>query len=158
MTKRLALMLGLCASLAQAQLLESLLYGPENVEEAEKTKIDELTVRGDYLSATRSTGELLATGNVSAVASPYRFRADKVSRSADGRYEFGGNTMMTTCTNADDSLHGCLSGDFGYREQHSATVKNAWLRMWGLPVLWVPYWYYPLNTDYGFRLMPGYTS
>ena len=57
--------MGLCASLAQAQLLESLLYGPENVEEAEKKKIDELTVRGDYLSASRSTGELLERTPVS---------------------------------------------------------------------------------------------
>lgn len=158
MTKRIALTLSLCAALAQAQLLESLLYGPENVEGAEKTTIGELTVRGDYLAASRATGELSATGGVRAVAAPYRFQADRVSRSADGRYEFGGHTLMTTCTNEDCRLHWSLSGDFTYRERHSATVRNAWVRLWDFPVLWVPYWYYPLNTDYGFRAMPGYTS
>ena len=158
MRKTLATILVLCASLAQAQLLESLLYGQENVKDAQKNTVQELIVRGDYLSASRSTGELVASGGVTAVASPYRFRADRVSRSADGCYEFGGHTLMTTCTNEDCRLHWCLSGDFKYREQHSATVRNAWIRMWDIPVLWVPYWYYPLNTDYGFRFMPGYTS
>ena len=158
MTKTLATFLIFCASLAQAQLLEALLRGPENVEDADKKTIQELTVSGDYLSASRSTGELVASGGVKAVASPYRFQADRISRSADGRYEFGGHTLMTTCTNDDSCLHWSLSGDFTYRERHSVTVKDAWVRMWDLPVLWVPYWYYPLNTDYGFRFMPGYTS
>ena len=158
MRNTLATLVVLCAALAQAQLLESLLYGPEDAEEASKTTVKELVVRGEYLSASRATGELLATGGVTAVASPYRFRADSISRSADGCYSFTGNTLMTTCTNEECSLHWCLSGDFRYREQHSVTVKDAWVRMWDIPVLWVPYWYYPLNTDYGFRLMPGYTS
>ena len=39
MTKTLATFLIFCASLAQAQLLESLLYGPENVEDADKKTI-----------------------------------------------------------------------------------------------------------------------
>ena len=158
MKKKIVSILVLCATLAQAQLLESLLYGPENVDEANKKTAQELTVSGNYLSASRSTGELLATGGVKAVASPYRFQADRISRSADGRYDFGGNTLMTTCTNDDCNLHWCLSGEFTYREQHSVTVKDAWVRMWDVPVLWIPYWYYPLNTDYGFRFMPGYSS
>ena len=93
---RLATFLILCASLAQAQLLESLLYGGQEVEDAKKKTVGELTVTSDYLSASRTTGELVATGGVKAVASPYRFQADRISRSADGRYEFGGNTLMTT--------------------------------------------------------------
>ena len=158
MRQTLATILVLCAALAQAQLLESLLYGPENVEEASRKTPQELVVRGEYMSASRTTGELLATGRVEAVASPYRFRADSISRSADGFYKLSGNTLMTTCTNDDSCLHWCLSGEFAYREQHSATVRDAWVRLWDIPVLWVPYWYYPLNTDYGFRFMPGYTS
>ena len=158
MRQTLATILVLCAAFAQAQLLESLLYGPENVEEANRKIPQELVVRGEYMSASRATGELVATGGVEAVASPYRFRADSISRSADGFYRLSGNTLMTTCTNEDCNLHWCLSGEFAYREQHSVTVKDAWIRMWDIPVLWVPYWYYPLNTDYGFRFMPGYTS
>ncbi len=158
MRQTLATILVLCAALAQAQLLESLLYGPENVEEASRKTPQELVVRGEYMSASRTTGELLATGRVEAVASPYRFRADSISRSADGFYKLSGNTLMTTCTNDDSCLHWCLSGDFTYRERHSVTVKDAWVKLWDIPVLWVPYWYYPLNTDYGFRFMPGYTS
>ena len=158
MRQTFAIVLIFCAALAQAQLLESLLYGPENVEEANTKVPQELVVRGEYLSASRATGELLATGGVTAVASPYRFRADSISRSAEGRYKFSGNTLMTTCTNEDCNLHWCLTGEFAYREQHSVTVRDAWIRMWDIPVLWVPYWYYPLNTDYGFRFMPGYTS
>ena len=78
MRKTLATILVLCASLAQAQLLEALLYGQENVKDAQKNTVQELIVRGDYLSASRSTGELVASGGVTAVASPYRFRADRV--------------------------------------------------------------------------------
>ena len=64
MTKTLATFLIFCASLAQAQFLEALLRGPENVEDADKKTIQELTVSGDYLSASRSTGELVASGGV----------------------------------------------------------------------------------------------
>ena len=56
MKKQLAIFIAVCAAIAQAQLLESLLYGPENVEEANRNTIQELTVSGDYLSASRSTG------------------------------------------------------------------------------------------------------
>ena len=136
MRQTLATILVLCAALAQAQLLESLLYGPENVEEASRKTPQELVVRGEYMSASRATGELVASGRVEAVASPYRFRADSISRSADGFYKLSGNTLMTTCTNDDSCLHWCLSGEFAYREQHSATVRDAWVRLWDIPVLW----------------------
>ena len=32
------------------------------------------------------------------------------------------------------------------------------MTLFDVPVLWVPYWYYPLNTEYGLRVLPGYTS
>jgi hypothetical protein len=36
--------------------------------------------------------------------------------------------------------------------------RDMWVYLWDVPVMWMPYWYYPLDTDYGWRVMPGYTS
>lgn len=129
-----------------------------------------LQVSGTYVSANKQTGALLATGSVVAVAAPYRFFSDRISRTAgpQGTYSLGGETLLTTCTNEVDHLHWGITakspfsfiddGEFKYEEGRSVQIRNAWVRYCGVPVAWLPYWYYPLNTDYGWRFMPGYTS
>ncbi len=118
-----------------------------------------MRVKGDYMSANRSTGELLATGHVSAVAAPFTFRSPRVQRTVDGVYSFGDDAFATTCTNApEETLHWGLRGDFTYIQDQAFLAKDVWLYHWGVPVFWLPIWYQPLNTDYGLRVVPGYRS
>ena len=81
-----------------------------------------------------------------------------MSRDAEGEFTFADPTHLTTCTNDWDHLHWKVSGEVRFKDGHYVLLRNAWLRMWDVPVLWLPYWYYPMDTDYGWRVMPGYTS
>lgn len=147
----------LCAVSAGAQFLDRL-ADDAKAKKGAKMQTGELKVSADYMSANRSTGELLATGAVSAVAAPYTFHSDRVQRTLDGIYTFGACADLTTCTNHADDLHWKLQGDFTYIQDRAIVVRDAWLRYEDVPVLWIPVWYYPLNTDYGLRVVPGYRS
>ena len=155
MKKQLSVTILLCACAASAQLLERL---ADKGKGKSALPSGELKVSADFMSANRATGELLATGNVAAVAAPYRFHSDRVRRTMDGIYSFGEAARLTTCSNHVDRLHWELDGDFTYIQDKAVVVKNAWLKYEDVPVFWVPAWYYPLNTDYGLRVMPGYRS
>ena len=139
------------AAAVQAQFLQNHL--PHDKESVQS--IGEIKIKADHLSANRQTGVLVATGNVVATAAPYRLHTDAAQRGADGHYSFAPGTMMTTCSNDVDHLHWRLTGEFHYIENRAAIVRDAWVTLFDVPVLWVPYWYYPLNTDYGLRVLPG---
>ena len=143
-----------CAGAAQAQFLQS--FMPP--EKSDIQNVGNIKIEAKHLSANRQTGVLVATGNVVAVATPYRLHTDAAQRAADGHYAFAPGTMMTTCSNDVDHLHWRLTGEFHYLENQAAVVRDAWVTLFDVPVLWVPYWFYPLNTNYGLRVMPGYTS
>ena len=117
----------------------------------------DLEVRAQYMAASRLTGEFSATGGVEAVAMPYRFLADSVTRDANGRYVLD-DAHATTCTNALDHLHWSVKGNIVYQDKESLTLRNVTLHWLGMPVGWLPFWYQPLNTHYGVRVTPGYTS
>ena len=127
-------------------------------EKSDIQNVGNIKIEAKHLSANRQTGVLVATGNVVAVAAPYRLHTDAAQRAADGHYAFAPGTMMTTCSNDVDHLHWRLTGEFHYLENQAAVVRDAWVTLFDVPVLWVPYWFYPLNTNYGLRVMPGYTS
>ncbi len=137
------------AGTAHAQFLEDLPGTPTN---------EMLRVTGKYIMVNRQTGEMTASGGVTAVSHPYRFHADKVSRDKEGLYDFGENSMLTTCTNDIDDLHWKITGTFEYKDNHHISLKRSWVYLYDVPVFWMPYWYYPLNTDYGLRFVPGYRS
>ena len=143
----------------------------------------EVQVSADYLNANRLTGELAATGSVKATSGVFRFLTDSLTRDSTGFTDFGRTAFMTTCTNDLDHLHWKMGGHFQYQDatlkNHperlgEATVTNqmpyaaadtealyvhdAWLYWSNIPVMWVPFWYYPVNTDYGWRFKPGYKS
>ena len=143
-----------CAGAAQAQFLQS--FMPP--EKSDIQNVGNIKIEAKHLSANRQTGVLVATGNVVATAAPYRLHTDAAQRAADGHYAFAPGTMMTTCSNDVDHLHWRLTGEFHYLENQAAVVRDAWVTLFDVPVLWVPYWFYPLNTNYGLRVMPGYTS
>ena len=143
-----------CAVAAHAQFLQDLM--PH--DKAPAQPVGEIKIEARHLSANRQTGVLVATGNVVATAAPYRLHTDAAQRAADGHYSFAPGTMMTTCSNDVDHLHWRLTGEFHYIENHAAVVRDAWVNLFDVPVLWVPYWFYPLNTNYGLRVLPGYSS
>lgn len=118
----------------------------------------ELKVTADRIAADRRTGSLVATGGVRAAVGPVCLLSQLVTKSPEGVYSFSDPTHVTSCTNDWEHLHWQVSGDVVYSHEHYVIVRNAWLRMFGLPVAWLPYWYYPLDTDYGLRMMPGYAS
>ncbi len=118
----------------------------------------ELKVTADRVAADNVTGALAASGHVQAVSAPVILHSDYITRDEHGVITLSDPTHVTTCTNDWDHLHWQLSGEVKFRDQHYILLRNAWLRMWGVPVMWLPYWYYPMDTDYGWRVMPGYTS
>ncbi len=116
-----------------------------------------LKVSADKMAADRTTGNLVASGNVVAVQRPFRMFSDRLSRIGNV-YSFPEGTMVTTCTNDLDCLHWCAKGALDYDDGREITARNMTVKMFGVPVFWWPYWWQPLNTDYGWRVMPGYRS
>ena len=115
-------------------------------------------VTADRVAADNVTGALAATGHVQAVSAPVVLHSESVTRDENGEFLFSDPTHLTTCTNDWDHLHWMASGEVRFRDRKYVLLKNAWVHMWGVPVMWLPFWYYPMDTDYGWRVMPGYTS
>ena len=170
------------AAVAQAQLKE-FVHSSEQEKSPQKAFSSEFQIKADYISASRHTQELVATGHVQVTSGVFRFMSDRISRDRTGLHDFGKQSMMTTCTNELCNLHWKLKGDFQYQDatlkQHPEEAANrtttnsvplsaydneaiflrdAWLYWSDIPVMWVPFWYYPLNTNYGWRFRPGYKS
>ena len=116
-----------------------------------------LKITAGRLFADNKAGTLSASGSVTAVSRPYRLESSAVTKDG-GVYTFAPDTIVTTCTNETCSAHWSASGEVVFRQGRDVTVKNAALRLFGVPVGWVPYWYYPFDTDYGWRAMPGWTK
>ena len=148
-----------------ATALALLLTGPlsaqflEDLAEKKPTqRFGDLTFSGGNLTASRKTGELTATGNIVAESGDYRFFTDKLTRSANGVYDFGEKAMFTTCSNDLDHLHWKITGHFIYETEKSITGSDIWLYFMDMPIFWLPWMYYPLNTNYGLRFLPGYMN
>ena len=148
----LALAAAFAATVVQASLFDE--FPPQPQPEG----FGELKFFGDSITANKKTGAMSATGNVRAQSGNFRFFSNQISYDGKGLYDFGTEGMLTTCTNNLDDLHWKLEGHFIYNDRKSFTVSNAWLYFEDVPVFWVPWAYYPLNTNYGFRFLPGYTS
>ena len=123
---------------------------------AEEAKPRSLSFTADRIAADNVTKAVVASGNVVAVSAPYSLRSDYLSKSADGKYLLADPTCATTCTNAVGHTHWNVTGEVEYQEHDYVILRNAWLRFYEIPVVWLPYMYYPLETDCGFSWMPGY--
>lgn len=123
---------------------------------AEEAKSRSLSFTADRIAADNVTKAVVASGNVVAVSAPYSLRSDYLSKSADGKYLLADPTCATTCTNAVGHTHWNVTGEVEYQEHDYVILRNAWLRFYEIPVVWLPYMYYPLETDCGFSWMPGY--
>jgi len=120
-----------------------------------------MTFTADRIAADNVTKALTATGHVHAAHGVMSLHSDYIVRDAEGRMMFSDPTAVTTCTN-DTCLsegritHWRVTGEVEYKEQDYVILRNAWLRFYEIPCLWIPYLYYPLDTDCGFSWMPGY--
>ena len=119
----------------------------------EPVKITADIIGGDNVTRTFS-----ASGHVNAVSKPFSLRGDSVSRDAAGAFHFAAGTSLTTCTNGPGCEHWNMTGEMNFHDRKYISGRNLVLRFWEVPVLWLPYWHYPLDTEYGLRMMPGYTS
>ena len=118
-----------------------------------------MTFTADRIAADGVTRALTATGHIVAVSAPMTVRGDYMTRDADGTMLFHDPVCATTCTNAVGHTHWNVSGEIEYRENDYVILRNAWLRFYEIPIMWLPYLYYPLTTrDCGFSWMPGYTG
>lgn len=133
-------------------------FGNGNVYQSVAANASELKVSADRLAVDRTSGAIAASGHVHAVSYPFRIMTEELTRDADRRYLLSDPTMLTTCTNETCRLHWSLTGEAEFSEGHYMLFRNMWVHMWDVPVLWLPYWYYPMDTDYGLRVMPGYIS
>ena len=123
-----------------------------------------MTFTADRIAADNVTKALVATGHVHAVRGPLSLKSDYVVRDAEGLTRFTDPTTVTTCTNdhclAEGRIrHWCATGELEYKENDHVLLRNAWLRFYEIPILWMPYLYYPLDWgDCGFTWMPGYVG
>ena len=112
---------------------------------------------GDRIDFNAKTGEgLVGTGLLRLGA----FSVDApggVARDADGVFH-GREVTLTTCANEQDAWHWSVTGTGRYKDREFVELRNAVGRVFGLPVVWMPYYYRDLNTRYGWRVTPGYTG
>jgi len=113
--------------------------------------------RGETLSYNYKTGKGLS-GDGAIAAGDFHLVMRSMQREEDGTVRLD-HAEMTTCTNAPGHRHWYLSASkIRLRENDYADVYGAVPWFFGVPVAYLPYWYRDLNTHYGLRLMPGYTS
>lgn len=153
-----------------------------------RIRFADLTLTSDRASYNRATGDLYAEGNVRIVsAAGGVWEGDSIAfnhRTGEGLMGTGllrlgsfavdapggasrdddgilhaRNATLTTCTNASPhSWHWSVTGTGRYKDSEFIELRDATFRLFGLPLLWAPYYYRDLNTHYGWRILPGYSS
>lgn len=132
-----------------------------------------LKISSDMSAADNVAGVVVVSGHVRAATSPVAMGSGPGSNAAplsllgdmaridrDG-CDFAPGTSITTCTNDECNLHWTATAKMRYRSKEgdrAFILEDVTFRLFDVPVMWLPYWYYPLDTDYGWRVMPGYTS
>ena len=115
-----------------------------------------MTFTADRIAADNVTHALVATGNLVAVSGPVTIRGEMMTRDPDGLMLFHDPVCATTCSNAVGHTHWSVTGEVEYKESDYVILRNMWLKFYEIPVFWLPYMYYPLESDCGFSWMPGY--
>ena len=118
----------------------------------------EIEFSADRVAADNVTKAAVASGHVHAVSGVFSLRSDYMERDAEGVMRFHDPTCVTTCTNEVGHTHWNVSGDVEFQADDHVLLRNAVLRFCEVPVFWLPYLYYPLDTKCGFSWMPGYTG
>ena len=116
-----------------------------------------MTFTADRIAADHVTQALTATGHIVATVKPLTLRGESMVRTDSGLTTFHDPTCATTCSNDVGHTHWNVTGEVEYQSQDHVLLRNAWLRFYEIPILWLPYLYYPLEEGTGFSWMPGYT-
>ena len=116
-----------------------------------------MTFTADRVAADHVTQALTATGHIVATIKPLTLRGESMVRTDSGRTTFHYPTCATTCSNAVGHTHWNVTGEVEYEAGDHVLLRNAWLRFCEIPILWLPYLYYPIEEHTGFSWMPGYT-
>ena len=115
-----------------------------------------MTFTADRIAADHVTQALTATGHITAAIKPLTLRGEFMTRTDGGVTTFHDPTCATTCSNAVGHTHWNVTGEVEYKAGDHVILRNAWLRFYEIPILWLPYLYYPLDEGAGFSWMPGY--
>ena len=111
---------------------------------------------GDYIEYNYKTGKGL-TGAGDFKAGVFRVSSPEVTRREDGRYDLK-HAEVTSCTNEPGHSHWRMTGTVRYKDNDYAEIYDAVPWLFGVPFAYLPYWFRDIDTHYGFRLVPGYTS
>lgn len=113
--------------------------------------------QGETIDFNHKTGRgLIGTGllRLGAVG----ILADSIARDDDG-VAHSRRATITTCTNATEhTWHWSVSGQMRYKSQEFIELRSATFRLFDVPLLWAPYYYRDLNSHYGWRIRPGFSS
>lgn len=111
---------------------------------------------GDAIDFNHRTGEGLVGTGVLKLGT-WTVEADSMARDDDGVFH-AQDVTLTTCTNHPSSWHWSVTGTGRYKDKEFVELRDVTARLFGVPVLWAPYYYRDFNTHYGWRFMPGYTG
>lgn len=114
-----------------------------------------MTFTADAVAVDNVTKAALATGHVHAVRSPITLLSERLERDEEGVMHFYDPTCATTCTNDIHHTHWDITGEFTYKDNDYVIVQDAWIRLFEIPLIYIPYLYYPLGWS-GIQWMPGY--
>lgn len=114
-------------------------------------------VTADKIQVDNVTKTTIISGNVKGQYDSFSIRGEKLSRDADGVMT-ADDATVTTCTNDVEHTHWDVTGNVVYRQHEYVILRDMWVHWHQLPILWLPYFYYPLETDYGLRVLAGYSK
>ena len=98
-----------------------------------------LDITADRIAVDNVTKAAVATGNVTVTEGVISLRSQKLERDSAGHVLLHAPTVATTCTNAPGHTHWCAEGEVEYRPHDYVVLRGVWLRLFEVPVLWLPY-------------------
>ncbi len=113
---------------------------------------------GDSLSFNHRTGAGLMGAGLLRLGAFGVKAPEGAARDDEGTFHARSATLTTCVNEAPEDWHWSVTGTGRYRQGEFLELRNATVRLFGLPVLWAPYYYRDLNTHYGWRILPGYSS
>lgn len=119
---------------------------------------EDLGIKADRIAVDNVTKAAVASGHVEVACGVLTLHGEELSRDADGTIHLGDSTWVTTCTNDIGHTHWNISGSVEYMPKDHVKLSNCWVKLYEIPVFYLPYLWYPLETDCGFSWMVGWTD